>query len=449
MTSQQQRHRLPTNLAGMRVTVVGLGRFGGGVGVTKWLCGQGATVTVSDKASADSLAESISQLADCDAVLHLGGHDEADFLTADLLVVNPAVGKDSPALFAAASSGVPRTSEINLFLQRCPAPVVGVTGSVGKSTTTAMIGEMLARRFTTHVGGNIGGSLLDALDDIRDDHVVVMELSSFQLEDLPLVGVSPRVAVVTNLQPNHLDRHGTMAAYADAKRNIFAYQGPEDVLVLNAADAALASWAADAPGKVEMFDPAGEPFELSVPGPHNQANAQAAYAAARQSGLSAGVDVDRGTAAKALLAFTGLPHRLQFVAERRGVRYVNDSKCTTPAGAIVALEAFEPGRCVIIVGGYDKGASFDEMGRAIAGRAKAVVAIGATREKILAAVAAAGKLGSSAICRADDLASAVSLAREHAERGDTVLLSPACASYGLFDNYEQRGRAFVDLVADS
>ncbi|MCK4601672.1 MAG: UDP-N-acetylmuramoyl-L-alanine--D-glutamate ligase, partial [Phycisphaerae bacterium] len=262
MTSQQQRHRLTPHLAGMRVTVVGLGRFGGGVGVTKWLCGQGARVTVSDKASADSLAESISQLADCDVALHLGGHDEADFLTADLLVVNPAAPKDSPVLFAAASAGVPRTSEINLFLQRCPAPVVGVTGSAGKSTTTAMIGEILARRFTTHVGGNIGGSLLDALDDIRDDHVVVMELSSFQLEDLPLVGVSPRVAVVTNVQPNHLDRHGTMAAYADAKRNIFAYQGPADVLVLNAADAALASWAADAPGKVEMFDPAGEPFEL-------------------------------------------------------------------------------------------------------------------------------------------------------------------------------------------
>ena len=447
MNAGRECRRLFRELAGMRVTVVGLGRFGGGVGVTKWLCRQGAHVTVSDQAGADSLAESVGKLAGCDVALHLGGHDEQDFLTADLLVVNPAVEKHSPLLAAAEAAGVPRTSEINLFLQRCPAPVVGVTGSVGKSTTTAMIGDILARRYTVHVGGNIGGSLLAELEDIHADHVVVAELSSFQLEDLPLVGVSPHVAVVTNIHPNHLDRHGTMDAYVDAKRNIFAYQGPDDVLVLNAADEVLASWSADAPGKVELFDPAGEPFELSVPGSHNQANAQAAWTAARRLGPPAGeAEIDRATAAAALRAFTGLPHRLQLVAERDGVRFVNDSKCTTPGGAMVALEAFEPGRCVIIVGGYDKGVTFEEMGRTIAGRAKAVVALGATRETILAAVAAASELGSPAVARADDLASAVSLARARAEPGDVVLLSPACASYGLFANYERRGEAFIHLI---
>ncbi len=257
MTAGRDRHRPPDDLAGMRVTVVGLGRFGGGVGVTKWLGRQGALVTVSDQAPAESLAESVGQLAGCDVTLHFGGHDEADFLDADLLVVNPAVAKDSPLLAAAAEAGVPRTSEINLFLQRCCAPVIGVTGSVGKSTTTAMIGEILAGRFTTHVGGNIGGSLLDALEDIRPDHVVVAELSSFQLEDLPLVGTGPHVAVVTNIQPNHLDRHGTMDAYVDAKKNIFAYQKPGDVLVLNSADEELVKWEAEARGIVSMFDPAG------------------------------------------------------------------------------------------------------------------------------------------------------------------------------------------------
>ncbi len=447
MSRQNNRDRRPDDLAGMRVTVVGLGRFGGGVGVTRWLCGQGAIVTVSDQASAESLAESVAQLADCDVTFHLGGHLEADLLTADLLVVNPAVPKESTMLAAAAAAGVPRTSEINLFLQRCTAPVVGVTGSVGKSTTTAMIGEIFARRFITYVGGNIGGSLLASLTDIRP-HVVVMELSSFQLEDLPLVGISPRVAVVTNIQPNHLDRHGTMDAYVDAKKNIFAYQGPGDVLVLNAADEELVKWAAEAPGIVSMFDPAGKPFKLAVPGEHNQANAQAAWAAARAFSVAIGeAGLCRDVVSEILADFAGLPHRLQLVGERGGVRFVNDSKCTTPGGAIVALQAFEPGRCVIIVGGYDKGVSFTELGRKIASRAKAVIAIGATRESILAAVADASGLGAPAVCRADDFAGAVSLARENAKAGDVILLSPACASFGLFENYEQRGQAFIDLVS--
>ena len=441
MNAGRHVHSSPRDLAGKRVTVVGLGRFGGGVGVTRWLCRQGARVTVSDQAGAEELAESVDKLVGCDVALHLGGHEEADFLTADLLVVNPAVAKGSPLLAAAEEAGVPRTSEINLLLERCPGTVVGVTGSVGKSTTTAMIGEVLARRYITHVGGNIGGSLLNDLTDMRAEDMVVLELSSFQLEDVPLVGISPHVAVVTNIQANHLDRHGTMSAYADAKKNIFAFQGREDVLVLNSADKALISWAADAPGRIEMFDPGGEAFELIVPGAHNQANAQAAWAAARQLGI------DRETAAEALRAFTGLPHRLQLVAERDGVRFVDDSKCTTPAGAIVALEAFEPGQCVIIVGGYDKGVSFDELGRAIARRAKAVVAMGATREQIVSAVATAREGGLPEIARAEDFASAVSLACEYAKGGEVVLLSPACASYDQFANYEQRGQAFVELVS--
>jgi UDP-N-acetylmuramoylalanine--D-glutamate ligase len=216
---------------------------------------------------------------------------------------------------------------------------------VGKSTTAAMTGEILRTRYTTHVGGNIGGSLLSLLADIRDDHVVVAELSSFQLEDLPLAGVSPHVALVTNLQPNHLDRHGSMEAYVAAKKNIFAHQTSDDVLILNRADSALAKWADEAPGKVDWFDPADEPFELVIPGVHNQANAQATWAAARQLGM------DRAAAAEALKGFRGLPHRLEVVAECDGVRYVNDSKCTTPAGTIVAMGAFEPRRCVVIVGG--------------------------------------------------------------------------------------------------
>ncbi len=269
--ARAERPAPPANLAGKAVTVVGLGRFGGGVGVTRWLCRQGARVTVSDLAPEKELSESVDALAGLDVALHLGGHDEADFVSAELLVVNPAVPKDLPPLAAAMAAGVPRTTEINLFLQgleRCRAPMVGVTGSIGKSTTTAMIGAILERKRPTHVGGNIGRSLLEDLPTIAPDHVVVLELSSFQLEDLPLIGISPHVAVVTNLAPNHLDRHHTMEAYADAKKNIFRFQSADDMLVLNAADPIVSTWAAEAPGRVATFDPApvDHPFKLAVPG---------------------------------------------------------------------------------------------------------------------------------------------------------------------------------------
>lgn len=435
------------DLANKRVSVIGLGRFGGGVGVTRWLCGQGAIVTVSDQADESKLTESVAQLAGLNVTLHLGGHRDEDFLKADLLVVNPAMPKEHPLLAKAAAAGVPRTSEINLFLERCSAPVVGVTGSVGKSTTTAMLGNILARRFVTHVGGNIGKSLLETLPDIQPDHVVVLELSSFQLEDTPIVGLSPHVAVVTNLLPNHLDRHGTMQAYGDAKKNIFRFQTPDDVLILNRQDAELCAWADEAKGKVAYFNvfnkdnAADEPFDLLLPGEHNQSNAQAAFAAASVMGAS------REDAAAALREFTGLPHRLAFVCEKHGVRYYNDSKCTTPTGAVVALRAFEPQQAILLAGGYDKHVDFDELAAAICTHAKAVIAFGATRGQILTAVE---RLRTSPIPLAQDvenLSVAVSAARSIAEKGDVILLSPACASYDQFTNYEQRGDMFVQLVS--
>lgn len=428
------------DLTDKRVTVVGLGRFGGGIGVTRWLASQGAKVTVSDKAPAAELTESIKAISDLDVTLHLGSHERADFVATDLLVVNPAVPKDSPLLKESQAAGVRQTTEINLFIERCRGRMVGITGSVGKSTTTAMTGAILSRRLTTHVGGNIGRSLLDELPKIQSDHVVVLELSSFQLEDLPLAGISPPVALVTNLTDNHLDRHGTMQAYAAAKKNIFRFQGPSDVLILNAACEATKSWAKEAPGRVEFFDPDAKPFELVVPGAHNQANAQAAFAIARQFGI------DRSTAAEALKGFPGLPHRLQFIRERHGVRYYNDSKCTTPGGAVVAVRAFEPRRTVILVGGYDKHVSFDEMGAELAARAKAVLALGATAEQIVRAVEAHREGVAPVVLTAATFEQAVDLAKRQAAGGDVVLLSPACASYDMFKNYEERGERFVRLV---
>ncbi|MBS3734507.1 MAG: UDP-N-acetylmuramoyl-L-alanine--D-glutamate ligase [Phycisphaerae bacterium] len=426
--------------AGRRVTVVGLGRFGGGVGAVRWLCSHGAHVTVSDRAAREALGPSLDQIADLDVTLHLGGHDEADFLNADLLVVNPAIRPEMPLLAAARSAGVPQTTEMNLFLARCPATVVGVTGTVGKSTTTAMIGAVLSPGRTTHVGGNIGHSLLCESDRMSAGDVAVVELSSFQLERVEQIGVGPHVAVVTNFAPNHLDRHETLAAYAEAKKAIYRYQASEDVLVLNAACDATRAWADEAPGRVAWFDPAGEAFELSVPGAHNQANAQAAWTAVQQLGVS------REQAAAALRSFVGLPHRLEFVAERDGVRYYNDSKCTTPDGTRVALAAFAPRRAVVLVGGYDKGVSFDALGEALVARAKAVVALGATREAIIAAVGAHAGGDRPGVVSADTFDEAVAAAKRLAGPGEVVLLSPACASYDMFTNYEERGDRFRSLV---
>ena len=448
----------PHDLGGLKVTVVGLGRFGGGLGVTRWLCGQGARVTVSDQADAESLSESVQALADLDVQLHLGRHLEEDFLTADLLVVSPAVPRSHPLIRLAAERGIRRTSEMNLFLERCRGRMVGITGSVGKSTTTAMVGEILSRRFPTHVGGNIGRSLLDELERIAGDHVVVLELSSFQLEEVEAIGISPQIVLVTNLHPHHLDRHGEVEDYARAKSNIFRFQGPGGVLILNEHERRIATgqvradrteqecarlvmgFQAEAPGRVEWFDPDAEPFELIVPGRHNQANAQAAWAIAREMG------VDRETVAGALREFRGLAHRIEYVATRDGAKYFNDSKCTTPDGAIVALEAFPPRSAVIIVGGFDRGASFDKLGQELAVRAKAVVATGNTCEKVATAVEAWRTGQTPAVVRAERFEEAVAQAARLAQCGDVVLLSPACASYDAFKNYEERGRKFVELV---
>ncbi len=429
----------PADLAGQRVTVVGLGRFGGGVGATLWLLDQGASVTVSDAAPAEKLTEALAELAGRDVALHLGGHEPEDFLHADLLVLNPAVPDTLPLLSRARKAGIAVTTEINLFIERCCAPIVGITGSVGKSTTTAMAGDILARKFTTHVGGNIGRSLLGDLPGIEPNHIVVLELSSFQLERIAPLGKSPHIALVTNLMPNHLDRHGTLDAYAAAKQNIYRFQGPDDVLVLNRDDESLAAWAHDAPGRVETFSTDDPPFDLLVPGRHNQANAQAAWAAARQLG------VDRDTAAEALADFRGLPHRLQLVTEIDGVQYWNDSKCTTPAGAVVALNSFPPGKAILLAGGYDKHVSFDALGQLAAHRAKAVLCFGATAKQIAAATK---QKGSAAVECVDNLDAALERAIALADPGDIVLLSPACASYDQFTNYEQRGLRFIELVSN-
>jgi len=463
----------PTSFAGRAVTVMGLGLFGGGIGAARYFARRGARVTVTDTKSAASLQPSIDALAGLPITFHLGGHQDADFTHADILAVSPAVPKTSPYLAMAERAGAEITSEMNLFMAACRNPIVAITGSNGKSTTTALMGEILGRDRPTLVGGNIGRSLLEELDRIGPADTIVLELSSFQLEDLGRIRRGPDVAVVTNISENHLDRHGNMAAYIDAKKNILRFQPAGGAAVLNADDAEVRSWKSDARGRVVFYStrgPAGLPADgsdgvfadgsvavfrldgreerldlagrMTLRGRHNLANVLAAAAAARVMG------VPPERIAAGVAAMRPLPHRLEPVGERGGVLYINDSKATTPLAAVVALDAFEE-PIILIAGGYDKHADPAPMVDAIRRRAKAVILIGATAAALQKAIGQAGPHsahGAPAVERAASLEEAVARAAALARPGDVVLLAPGHASWDMFENYEQRGDMFRRAV---
>lgn len=457
-----------------RITVMGLGRFGGGLGVTRWLCDQGAHVLVTDQATEKELSESLRGLRGLDVDCRLGGHDDRDLDRCELLVVNPAVDKARSSLFqTAVRRGVPWTSEMNLFLERCPARIVGVTGTVGKSTTTAMLADMLEagrgasgwRHGRVWIGGNIGKSLLDRLPLMGPRDVVVLELSSFQLEDAAAVRRSPQVALITNIRDNHLDRHGTAAAYASAKANIYRFQRPGDSLVVPLDESMLAAlpglgarrplyrFGVDKVGRAVFVRWSGRAgtethrltdVSLAVPGWHNLENAAAALA------LSHILGADLARSLDALAAFGGLPHRLEFVCSRNGVRYYNDSKATTPGAAVTAIRAIDR-PLVVLLGGSDKGVSFTPLADVVAERVSTAVCFGATRHTLAEEIRSAAERRPATPARVnvevvDDLRGAVLRASSRSRPGGAVLLSPACASFDSFRNYEERGERFREWV---
>lgn len=429
-------------LSGKRVVVMGLGRFGGGVGVSRYLVQQNARVLVTDLLPAEKLAPSLAALQGLPIDYRLGEHRVEDFQNADLIVVNPAVDRrNNPYLQAAVQAGVPLTSEIRLLVSQLPnrQRTIGVTGTAGKSTTTAMIGHILARRLgpdRVHVGGNLGGSLLESLSRIRPTDWVVLELSSFMLEDLAADRWSPHVAVITNISPNHLDRHDSFQDYVRAKQHILEYQAPTDLAVLGT----------DLPPQIQprhsrvirMPADLGGTIPLSIPGKHNQANAWLAIEA------TLAADISPGQAVAALRDFPGLPHRLQLVAEHQGVRFFNDSKATTPEAAMLALQCFPRGVVHIILGGYDKKSDLSGLATAAAHHCRAIYTIGTTGPAIAAAAQAAN--GPAQVYECHHLDNAVQSLMRNIRPGDVVLLSPGCASWDQFDNYEARGQAFIHAV---
>ena len=432
-----RRPRAATALRGWKAVVVGLGRFGGGEGALRFLCAEGAEVTLVDQAEEATLAPALARVRDLPFKIRLGRQTLADCAEADLVVMNPAVKPDDPLRLALIARGTPVTSEIALFLERCEAPVLGVTGSNGKSTTASLAANLLAAGGArVHFGGNIGKSLLMDLKDIGPSDRVVLELSSFQTKDFARLEVGVQAAVITNLTPNHLDYHGSFEAYAAAKRQLLDTLPEGGWAALNPEDPVLAEWTGrwrQAPVPEEV------PEVPALPGAHNRMNLRLALAGARA--LTPGLAV----ASDALKNFKALPHRLELVAEKDGVRYYNDSKATTPEAAITALKAFPSGTIHAIVGGRNKGVDLTPLAEALLERAKAIYLIGEAAGEIGILLERLGQGPEIIVAAARDRA--VAEATKRARRGEVVLLSPACASYDQFSNYEARGEAFRDLAA--
>lgn len=448
-----------TVLGGKRVSVIGLAREG--TDLARFLVGEGATVLVSDVRPAEALGDRLAELDGLPIRFVLGGHPADEVLTADLLYVSPGVPPELPLLAEAKRRGIPISTGTRLFFERCPAPIVGITGSSGKTTTTTLVGrifEQAGRK--TFVGGNIGVPLLGKLGEISPDAWVILELSSFQLEPMD---VSPHIAAITNITPNHLDRHPSMEAYTNAKAQIVQHQRHNDVAILNADDSGTSTLrppgqlirfslqrrvdGAYLDGSTLVLERGGrrqticERADLRAPGLHNVANVLTACAVAS----AAGIEVEAMRAAAT--AFTGVRHRLELIAEIDGVQYVNDSIATAPersmAGLAVYADAGTP--IVLLAGGRDKHLPMDAWGRMIADSARALVTFGEMADDVERAAREAG-LPADKIHRAGTVDRAVGLARGTAQPGDVVLLSPGGTSYDQYHDFEERGDHFAAVV---
>jgi UDP-N-acetylmuramoylalanine--D-glutamate ligase len=441
---------------GKRVTVVGLARSG--VAACKVLVARGATVLATEQSPAEKLRVDLSDLQRLGVRLETGGHTPESILGADLLVVSPGVDLRLPLFTRARATGIPMWSEVELAYRLTTARFLAVTGTNGKSTTTSLLGAMVeAAGLPGVVAGNIGTALCEVVPALTSSHWVVAELSSFQLETI--VEFRPHVAVLLNLAPDHLDRYDSVEDYYAAKARIFLNQTPDDFAVLNADDPLVVRYAQGIRSRLRLFsrlrtvgdgsflrgdrlvvrrdgrsEPVCETSRIRIQGVHNVENSLAAAAAASAVGVPA------GAMASALSSFPGLPHRLELVAEVDGVRYVNDSKGTNVGAVVKSLEGYEGG-LILIAGGKDKGGDFTPLRPLVETRVKTMILIGQARAKIRAHLDGACPMEEAA-----SLEAAVERAAQIAAPGETVLLSPACASFDMFRDFEERGEVFRRAV---
>ena len=448
-------------LRGRSIAVIGMGVSN--TPLIRTLLRAELKVTVCDKSSRERVAEQAAELESLGAKLRLGPDYLAKIHRADVIFRTPGLSPNTPELQKALEGGSILTSEMELFFRLCPCRIIGVTGSDGKTTTTTLISEFLKEAgLNVYLGGNIGRPLLPDVDDMSPEDVAVVELSSFQLMTMDR---SPNVAVFTNLSPNHLDYHHTMEEYTSAKLNIFCHQRPEDRAVFNYDNDITRSLAKAAVGRVMRFSRKQKLEEgvylrdgaiwltndmgsrevlpladIQIPGVHNIENYMAAIAAVD------GIVPDRCVRAVAQ-RFTGVEHRIELVRELDGVRYYNDSIGTSPTRTMACLDSFEQ-KLILIAGGYDKGVPFTQLGMAVTEKVKVLILTGDTAPAIKKAVEEAeGYAGSGLrLIETEDLAAAVAAARDAAERGDVVVLSPACAAFDRFKNFMERGKVFKQLV---
>jgi UDP-N-acetylmuramoylalanine--D-glutamate ligase len=445
-------------LKNKRVLVVGLGKSG--LGAAQFLKQRGARVTVSDARPAMLIAE-LSDLLDQGFMVEAGSHGLLTFRRQDLIVVSPGVPMSTPELMQVRAMGAHIIGELELGAQFLQGEVIAITGSNGKTTTTTLVEEILkAAGRPTLVGGNIGLPVTALVADSVAESWSVIEVSSFQLETVETF--KPRIAMVLNITPDHLDRHGNFAAYAAAKARITEFQTAEDFLVLNGEDKETQMIAAKTKAQIYWFsarrpikqgtfvhgesiffvanegakaEPVMPVREISLAGAHNVENVLAAVCAARLAGIAS------ETIRSAVAAFKAVEHRLEFVRYVGGVRYYNDSKATNVDATMKAIEAF-PSGIHLILGGKDKNSDYRVLEPLLRERVKTVITIGSAAEKIEHQLNGVVKIEA-----AQTLERAVALAHETAKAGDAVLLAPACASFDQFENYEQRGRVFKELVA--
>jgi UDP-N-acetylmuramoylalanine--D-glutamate ligase len=411
-------------LRGRRVLVVGLARSG--VAASEALVALGAQVVGYDR---DESAD-VGRLRGLGVELHLGSEEETLLQGTEILVKSPGVPGETPLVAAARSRAIPVWSEIELGARLLENPILGITGTNGKTTTTELLGAMFrAAGRPVEVAGNIGRPLTSLVGHGAEDAWVVCELSSFQLEDVETL--RPRIAVLLNLEPDHLDRHGTFEWYVDTKLRIFEAQTEDDVAVVPRGFGEVPGGAR----RIEFRFDDTLPAEPRIPGPHNRENAAAATAAARAA------DIDDEAIAEALRTFPGVAHRIELVRELRGVSYVNDSKATNAAAARRALASFPGARLHVILGGRGKAEPYDELVEAFKPVDRAYL-IGEAADAIGDALDAI----QVPFVRAETLDRALDLAVAAATAGDVVLLSPACASFDQFESFEQRGDVFRELV---
>ena len=445
------------DLAGKQVLVVGLARTG--IATALFCAERGAHVTATEARPESEIAETAAKLRAAGVTLELGGHRSETFTEKDLIVPSPGVPPMMPALAAARAIGIPVWSEIELAWRFLRGRLICITGSNGKTTTTSLIGHILeAAGFPVQVAGNIGTPLISRVDISSDASFTVVEASSFQLESIS--AFRPDIAVLLNLTPDHLDRHGSIEAYSRAKARMFENQAAGDAAVINAEDAIAPQYAPAEPrlfwfsrlkrvangcylrGDEIVFRCEGaetvllERKHIGLRGSHNLENVLAAACAARLAGA------EPAAIAEGVRTFAGVEHRIEYVATISGVEYYNDSKATNVDATLKALDAF-PGNVLVILGGKDKGSDYRILRQTLRSHARMALLIGSAADKIEAELA-----GVIPVERADTMARAVEIASRHAKTGDIVLLAPACASFDQFENYEHRGRVFKQLVRE-